>query len=165
MKVYENELRALSKLKTNLESEILEKYEIKINDSDLACVDIRKSENAFEVFKIFNENEIDEGPGVWFLKRFKLEMENEDEELFLYNKQLFEPKFEALGFCVSKINFFVEKYTMYSVEMDYDFDRSITISINKFISEEKELKLFFKEVPLIFEDILNGIKGNEIDEE
>jgi hypothetical protein len=167
MKVHESNLRILSKLKKSLSPDMINKYKddginIEMEDGNFAYTEVQESKDAIEILKLFNENKAGD-IDILFSKRFEIEMENEKEEK-LYDKQLFEPKFEAVRFCVSKITFFVEKEEMYSVDMDYDFKHSITISINKFLSEEKKAQLFFKETPWILKDILNGIKGNKLDE-
>ena len=71
--------------------------------------------------------------------------------------KLFTPNFKTLNYSLSRINFYTDvDDRMYSVDINYNYESEIKVSLSKFVERSFEVNQSLKDFRLILSNIFEG---------
>lgn len=156
MEIYSNNIKVLSKVRKRIDEEIFAKYGKSFIEDDFVRIDLENENHLRDVVGIIEKEKSDEVPGVLVYQKFIIE---NDEIEWIPVKT----NFVVEGFALCNMKFFVEKNgSVYQIELDYDFENSWSIEINRFI-DSNVAKAFVEDSSCILNDILTSMKEQKED--
>lgn len=143
----------------NIDEEKLNKYRIeKTEGGQLFVLEVGNKEEFIEKWNIIqtvskNISEIE----VLVLHDYDVTSEVA-EDIYLGINNLFGSKFSYKGFYLSKIEYYVEKEYLYSVEIESNFAENLNIEIGRFVYQEDKIEVILNEINEIFNDVIKKLK-------
>ena len=150
-------LNIVFKIKDNVSDDDLRSKNLKKIGNNMVLGDITEIKEPTDYFEEVNEI-AEKGDAVNFLlvKDYYIKIDDL-EAAYDFASKLFTPNFKTLNYSLSRINFYTDvDDRMYSVDINYNYESEIKVSLSKFVDRSFEVNQSLKDFRLILSNIFEG---------
>lgn len=165
MNITKEDLNIVFKVEKSVPPDVLEKFDLHLVSESLVRREISQEKHLLEYISEVSPYLIEkEDIEAMLLKTYCIETSDEVEASKFFNS-LFLPKFKMEEYALSDVRFYLDiGDETYSINMDYDFENTITIRIAIFLDKEDNYHKILKDFKVIIENVLEEESKNAYSE-